>query len=118
MARTDPTDCGLAVVLKLPGRHAAFLEQVFANTHIGLVNDLTDCPNQLRDLRRSGREARICEQVLAALGGALIEPDWEMLAMVRETAWANDESNGYERIVFEHRPFCALLSQIEWGGRH
>jgi hypothetical protein len=116
MATDNPTGSGAAVAVKLAARHAEFLEQVFAGIQEGLLGDLAEFPDGLRDPDRSRREAEICGRVLAALNGGLIVQDRELLTVLREAAWANDDANEYERVIFEHRAFCALLGQIEAGG--
>jgi hypothetical protein len=115
MANENPTGGGAAVALRLPPPPSAFLQQALAGIQAGLVGDLAEFPDGLRDPDRTRQEADACGRLLAAFESGAIVPDRNVVAVLTDAAWANDEGNEYERVVFEHRAFCGLLAQVELG---
>jgi hypothetical protein len=113
MPNPDPTGRGSAVALSVPAAHTEFLRRTFIAVQSGLLEDLADHSDRLRDSHRSRREADTFGRLLVAVGNGVCIPDPEMRAALGDPARSVDHANEYERVTVEHAALHGLVGQFD-----
>ncbi len=113
MADSNPTDDGPALVLQIPAGNPPFLRLLFTAGRDGLREDLSDFVGELREPARRLREEAVYGQLLAAVDGAPLCLDHELVEALSHLAEAIDRENEYARVVAGHDALHGLLGEIK-----
>jgi hypothetical protein len=112
MANENPTDRGHAVALNLPTEHIAFLRDTFTTVRDGLLGDLGEQSDQLRNPERLRWKVDAYGRLLAALRSGEVVSDAAVVDVLAGLARSIDADNEYERVAFEHRALWGLHRRL------
>jgi hypothetical protein len=113
MADTDPTGRGSIITLNLPPDHAEFLRVTIGAVCYGLLGDLDEHPERLRDPEGARLEADAHMRLLALVAGESVTVDDGMRAGLCRLARNIDTMNEYQRVNFEHAVLWGIIRRME-----
>lgn len=113
MATTDPMDGGRTVRLSLHEAQVDYLRGSLGNFLAGLDDDITSHPEDA-DVETWKAEREVYRRLAEGLAkGQVASADAETRRLVRRWAAANDRSEDFGRILFEHQTLASPREQIE-----
>ena len=112
MANPDPMEDRPSVCLCLHRAQIDYLRQSLGFFVSGLEDDITAHPDD-PDLETWKAEREACRRLDEALTSEEVLLDDQTQRLVRRWAAANDRSEEFHRVLFEHQALASLREQLE-----